>query len=90
MLLLFRKIVGMENLVQIGRAPTRFLVVGKIDIFRVSSRTVFRPLSRFDTHPQATLGTFETKMAARNDKRFISVILWKIRGLLTAKCLIPP
>lgn len=78
---MLRKIVGMEHLVQIGRAPTRFLVVGKIDVFLVSSQTASRPVSRFDTHPQATFGEFETKMTARNEKRFMSVILWEIRGL---------
>ena len=34
-----------------------------------------------NTHPQARLGAFETKMAARNTKRSISPVLWKNRGL---------
>ena len=44
-------------------------------IILVSSQTVPRPLSRFDTLPQVRLGTFEIKMAAINGKtRSISTI----------------
>ena len=46
-------------------------------IFLVSSQTVLRPLSGFDTLPQARLGTLETRMVARNAKRSISTILRK-------------
>ena len=42
------------------------------------------PLRRFKTDPQGRLGTFETKMAARNAKRSVWTILWKRRGLCTA------
>ena len=45
-----------------------------------SSQTVLRPLSRFDFHLPAKLETFETKMAARNAGRSISMILWKNSG----------
>ena len=51
-------------------------------IILVSSQTVPRPLSRFDTLPQVRLGTFEIKMAAINGKtRSISTISRKNRGL---------
>ena len=40
-----------------------------------------RPLSTFDNHPQARLGTFETMMATHNAKRSISTILRKYKGL---------
>ena len=44
-------------------------------IILVSSQTVPRALSRFDTLPQVRLGTFEIKMAAINGKtRSISTI----------------
>ena len=42
-----------------------------------SSQTVLCPLSRFDFHLQAKLEKFETKMAARNAGRSISMILRK-------------
>ena len=45
-----------------------------------SSQTVLHLLSRFDIHLQAKLETFETKMAARNAGRSISMILWKNSG----------
>ena len=52
--------------------------------------TITRPLSTFDSHPQAKLGTFETKMAARCAKSSISTILRKkqraVFSLLVTLC----
>ena len=45
------------------------------------AQTVSRPLSRFDTHPQARLGTFETKMAALKGRCSIAAILPKNRAM---------
>ena len=38
-------------------------------------------VSRFNTHTQVSLGTFETRMAARSAKRAISAFLRKSWGL---------
>ena len=60
-----------------------------------SSQNVLRPLSRFETHPQAKLRTFEAKLAACTGKRSISTILQKSRGMwtvtfeMTPRCFIP-
>ena len=52
--------------------------------------TIIRPPSTFDIHPQAKLGTFETKMAARCAKSSISTILrkkqWAVFSLLVTLC----
>ena len=45
------------------------------------AQTVSRPLSRFDTHPQARLGAFETKMAALKGRCSIVAILPKNRAM---------
>ena len=46
--------------------------------FLPPTQMVAYPLSRFDTHPQARLGTFETKLASNNAKYSILIILEKI------------
>ena len=45
------------------------------------AQTVSRPLSRFDTHPQARLGAFEIKMAALKGRCSIEAILPKNRAM---------
>ena len=45
------------------------------------AQTVSRPLSRFDTHSQARLGAFETKMAALKGRWSIAAILPKNRAM---------
>ena len=45
------------------------------------AQTVSRPLSRFDTHPQARLGAFETKMVALKGRCSIAAILPKNRAM---------
>ena len=49
--------------------------------FFAFSQTIPLPLSRFNTHTQASLRTFKTRMAARSAKRAISAFLRKNRGL---------
>ena len=51
------------------------------DFFFAFSQTIPLPLSRFNTHTQARLRTFETRMVACSAKRAISAILQKNRGL---------
>ena len=55
--------------------------------FFAFSRTIPLPLSRFNTHTQAKLRTFETRMAARSAKRAISSFLRKNRWLWTVNTL---
>ena len=49
--------------------------------FLAFSQTIPLPLSRFNTHTQARLRTFETRMVACSAKRAISAVLQKNRGL---------
>ena len=49
--------------------------------FFASSQIIAHSLNRFDTHPQARLGTFETKLAGNNAKCLLSIILEKNGGL---------
>ena len=50
----------------------------------LGSITVPRPLSRFDTHPQAKLKTFETKMAAITQSARSQRYLWKKWGTVNS------
>ena len=50
----------------------------------LGSITVPRPLSRFDTHPQAKLKTFETKMAAITQSARSQRYLWKKWGAVNS------
>ena len=63
-----------------------FIAVG-VD-FSCSSQTIPHSLIIFDTRPQATLGSFETKMAACKGWWWILTILPKNRGLWTVEIIL--